>query len=98
MEGDAATGSIVVEGTLGDSLDRGGSTRRTDQRFLVPIGSDQNQRFRRPVLLDAPASHGLPFRRGLVARDWLTPPREIYGSPLGRATAGRALRFKELDE
>ena len=96
MEGDAATGSIVVEGTLGDSLDRGGSTRRTDQRFLVPIGSDQNQRFRRPVLLDAPASHGLPFRWGLVARDWLTPPTMKFMAAPSGAPQRRARRFEDL--
>lgn len=56
VERDAAALEIVG-GTMGCALDLGGTARGTDQRFLVPIRSDQNQGFRCPVLLDAPASH-----------------------------------------
>ena len=62
MERDSATGG-VVKGALGDSFDAAGVAGGAHERFLVPIRGDQNQCFRCPVLLDAPASHGLPLRR-----------------------------------
>jgi len=91
MQGDSSTWGVVVGGSLGDALDCGGAARGTYQRLLVPIRSDQDQRLRRPILLDAPASHrSCPSDGALVARRWLTPwLLEIYRSRAGRATLAR---------
>jgi len=67
MQGDPAARGILTARPLGDPLDVGGTTGRTNQRLLVPIRRDQNQRLRRAVLLNPPTSHGRPFWRGLVA-------------------------------
>jgi hypothetical protein len=99
MEGDSAAGGVVLGGSLGDALHRGRAAGGAYQRLLVPIGSDQDQCFRRPVLLDAPASHSLPFRRGLVARNWLAPHvLEIYRSHSGRATPARPYAYRKQVE
>ena len=99
MEGDSAAGGVVLGGSLGDTLHRGRAAGGAYQRLLVPIRSDEDQRFRRPVLLDAPASHSLPFRWGLVARNWLTPHvLEIYRSRIERATVARSSAHTEQAE
>ena len=64
MESDPATLGVFGTGPFGHSLDSYRATRRTDQRFLVPIRRDQNQCFRCSVLLNAPTSHGRPFQWG----------------------------------
>jgi hypothetical protein len=59
VERDSATLSIFGAGTLRNPLDlrtAGGA----DQRFLVAVCGDQNQRFGCPVFLDTPTSHGRP--------------------------------------
>ena len=61
MEGDLAAGGDGLVGAYGDPVDRGGIAGGADQRFLVPIRSDQYQRFRCTVFLDAPTSHGCTF-------------------------------------
>jgi hypothetical protein len=56
VEGDA-TDLKFVGGAGWGALDGGGTAGGTNQRLLVPIRGDQNQRLRRAVLLDTPASH-----------------------------------------
>src|SRR5215210_5391801 len=79
MEGDPATLSIIGAGPFRHPFDRQRPAGGTDQRFLVPICRDQNQRLGRAVLLDAPTSHSRPFWWGLVAQIWLPPPRHNLG-------------------
>jgi hypothetical protein len=67
MEGDPAALGVLTARSLGDPLHVGGTTGGTNQRLLVPIRGDQNQRLRRAVLLNPPTSHGRPFWWGLVA-------------------------------
>lgn len=74
MEGHPTTRSILGARSLRNTVHRYRTTGGTDQRFLVSVCRDQDQRLRRAVLLDAPTSHSRPFRWGLVARIWLTPP------------------------
>jgi len=50
-----------TEGPLGRAGDRRIATGRADQGLLVPVCRDQGQCFRRPVLLDLPPTHRLPF-------------------------------------
>jgi hypothetical protein len=96
MKGDFTAARIVLGGSLGDALHRGGTARGAYQRLLVPIRSDQYQGFRRPIFLDAPASHSRPFQWGLVARNWLTPHAlEIYRSRSERATPARPSAYRE---
>src|SRR5688572_9397264 len=98
MVGNFTAGGVVQE-SLGDAHHRGGATRVAYHRLLVPFRSDQYQRFRRPVFLHAPASHSLPFRWGLVARNWLTPHvLAIYRSRSGRATPARPSAHSEQVE
>jgi hypothetical protein len=66
MEGDSAALGVLTARSLGNPLDIGGTTGGTNQRFLVPIRRDQNQRLRRAVLLNSPTSHGRPFWWGLA--------------------------------
>jgi len=61
MECDSAALGVLTARSLGNPLDIGGTTGGTNQRFLVPIRRDQNQRLRRAVLLNPPTSHGRPF-------------------------------------
>ena len=68
MEGDPATLKLVADGPGRRPLDFRCSTRRTNQRLLVSVCRDQDERLGRTVLFDAPTSHGLPFRRGFLAR------------------------------
>jgi hypothetical protein len=77
MKGNPASRGIVVAGPFGHAIHVKRATRGTNQRFLVPIRRDQNQRFWRAVLLDAPTSHSRPFRWGLVARTWQPHPKPI---------------------
>jgi hypothetical protein len=65
---------ILVAGALGHPLDGDRTTGRAYQRLLVSVRRDQNQRFGRAVFLNAPTSHGRPFQRVWVARNWLNPP------------------------
>jgi hypothetical protein len=66
-----------------------GPTGRANQRFLVSVCRDQYESFRRPVLLHAPTSHGRPFREGLVAWNWLTPPpANVRKIPVWRKALG----------
>src|SRR5215210_4891230 len=86
MEGDPATLSIIGAGPFRHPFDRQRPAGGTDQRFLVPIRRDQNQRLWRAVLLDAPTSHSRPFWWGLMARIWLPHPTKFT------ATAAAAQR------
>jgi len=63
VQGYAAT-LEVVGCPHGGAFDVGGATGRADQRFLVPIRGDQNQRFRRAVLFHSPASHDTALPAG----------------------------------
>ena len=63
VEGDSARRSFLVAVPVRGPLDIGGATGRTHQELVLAIGRDQNQCFRCPILLDTPASHGLPLRR-----------------------------------
>jgi hypothetical protein len=76
MQGHPAAGSIFGAGPFRGSFNRGGTTGGTNQRFLVPIRGDQNQCFRSPVLLDAPTTHGRPFRQG-ASRACLANPAQF---------------------
>src|SRR3990172_7347994 len=71
VERDLSALGVLGGGPLGGALHLARIAGGTHQRFLVPIRGDQNQRFRRAVLLDAPTPHSRPFRRGMVARKWL---------------------------
>ena len=64
MQGDSTALRIFRARPLGYSFDGNGATGGTNQRFLVPICRDQNQRLGRAVFLDAPTSHGRPFWQG----------------------------------
>ena len=63
---DPAAGGIVGRRAFRSSLDCARRAGGAHQRFLVPIRRDQNQCFRRTVLLDAPASHGYALPAGVV--------------------------------
>ena len=89
VEGDSAALGVVRGGCARDSLDRRGAAGGAYQRLLVPIGGDQYQRFRRTVLLDAPASHEPALPAGSGGTRLADPThREIYRSRSGRATVG----------
>lgn len=66
MEGNPTPGGIIDRRPIRGSFDRARIAGGAHQRFLVPIRRDQNQRFRRTVLLDAPASHGSALPAGVV--------------------------------
>ena len=66
MKRDPTPGRVVGRRALGVSLDCARIAGGANQRFLVPIRRDQNQCFRRTVLLDAPASHGSALPAGVV--------------------------------
>jgi plastocyanin len=63
---DFAARRVIRGRALGSTLDRAGITGGAHQRSLVPIRRDQNQCFRRAVLLDAPASHGSALPAGVL--------------------------------
>jgi hypothetical protein len=90
VEGHSSAGCVIHRSPLGFSIDGGGAAGWANQRFLVTIRRDQNQCFRRPKLLDAPASHGQPFRQGRLL---LPRPLLMYGRTFPRAkpfeSAGR---------
>jgi hypothetical protein len=90
VEGDSPTLKVVSAGSLGKPIHGHRTTGGANQRLLVSVRRDQNQRFRRAVFLDAPTSHSRPFRRGLVARNWLPPTRVN----LGNLTVWRKGRFR----
>ena len=75
MQSDPPPRCVVGRCSFGNSFDGGGVAGRANQWFLVPIRRDQNQRFRCAILLDAPASHGRPFRQGWYCKH---APR-LYG-------------------
>ena len=79
MEGYSTPLDVIGAGSLRNPIYRYRTTGGTNQRLLVSVRRDQNQRFRRTVLLDAPTSHSRPFRWGLVARIWL-PHRVNLGN------------------
>ena len=80
VEGHSTSLRIFAQGPEGSTLDIGCTARGTNQGFLVPVRRDQNQRFRRSVLFDAPTSHGLPFRQGLHGTEMALPSLDaIYG-------------------
>ena len=58
----SAVRRLGTEGPLGRAGDGRVATRRANQRLLVTVCRDQGQGFRRPVLLDLPPTHRLPFR------------------------------------
>lgn len=92
MESYSTALGILGAEPFGDAVDCNGTTRGTNQRFLVPIRRDQNQRFRRSKLFYTPTSHSRPFRRGIVARIWLPHlATQIYREPCSRAKARRPL-------
>jgi hypothetical protein len=62
VEGDSASLDIIGAGSFGNPFYRYRATGGANQRLLVSVCRDQNQRFRRTVLLDAPTSHSRPFR------------------------------------
>jgi plastocyanin len=95
VQGDSASRGILGAQSLGHSLDVLRPAGGADQRFLVPIRPDQNQRLRRSVLLDAPTSHSRPFWWGLVARIWLPHPHQTYGDSCPRAKAGSGVFWKQ---
>src|SRR5882724_8166374 len=66
VERDPAAGGVVSRRAFWGSLDRARVARGAHQRSLVPIRRDQNQCFRRTVLLDAPASHWSALPAGVV--------------------------------
>jgi plastocyanin len=66
MEGDSTPGGVVGRRALGGSFDCARITGGAHQWSLVPIRRDQNQCFRRAVLLDAPASHWSALPAGVV--------------------------------
>jgi plastocyanin len=66
VEGDSPPGGVVGRRALGGSFHCARITRGAHQWSLVPIRGDQNQCFRRTVLLDAPASHGSALPAGVV--------------------------------
>ena len=79
MEGDPAAGGVFRVGAFGGSIDDGARTGGANQRLLVPVCRDQDERLRRSIFLDASTSHGLPFRWGLMARNWRTHPSANLG-------------------
>jgi hypothetical protein len=85
---DPPTRSIFGVGAFGSSINRGASTGGANQRFLVSVCRDQDERLRRPVFLNPPTSHGRPFRWGLVAWNWLPPPSDNLGKNMVSRKAG----------
>jgi hypothetical protein len=73
MECDSAALEVVSENPPRSPFHVCGAAGGTNQRFLVPVCRDQYQRFGRTVLFDTPTSHGLPFRQGFMAQNWLLP-------------------------
>jgi hypothetical protein len=61
VQGNSPTGCVFGTGAFGESVYREGTTGGTNQRFLVPVCRDQDERLGRSVLLDAPTSHSRPF-------------------------------------
>jgi hypothetical protein len=61
VEGDPPTGSVFGVGAFGSSIDGGTSAGGANQRLLVPVCRDQDERLGRSVFLDASTTHGLPF-------------------------------------
>ena len=59
MQRDAPARGVVGGGAVGCAVDGVGAAGGAYQRFLVSVRRDQNQRFRRAVLLDAPTSHSV---------------------------------------
>ena len=74
VQGHPAARCILRAGAFRVAFYSDAPTGRTNQRFLVSVCRDQDQRFRRPVFLHSPTSHGRSFQAGMVARNWLTPP------------------------
>ena len=66
MERDTAARSIFGIGAFGSSINGRASTGGANQRLLVPVCRDQDERLRRPIFFNAPTSHGRPFQWGLV--------------------------------
>jgi plastocyanin len=87
-----ATLSVFGAGTLGHAVHRYRSAGGTDQGFLVSVCRDQNQRFRRPVLLHAPTSHKSALPAGYGGTDLATPPTQFTG------TRGVAQRLYALNQ
>lgn len=95
MESNPATLGVFGTRSFGHSLDSYGAARGTDQRFLVPIRRDQNQRFRSSVLFNAPTSHGPALPAGYMARIWLPHLKPgIYRLLSGRAKDWRPSRLR----
>jgi hypothetical protein len=90
VKGYAAALGIFGAGSFGNTIDSDGTTGGTDQRLLVSVRRDQNQRFRRAVLLDAPTSHGTALPAGKWHGTSFPTQSEIYRSWCGRAKAGSA--------
>ena len=73
----------------GLALDTGAAAGRADQRLAVPVGRDEDQRFRGTIFLDPATSHGPPFWRGTPAPSSGQPARlsPIYGPGVARQFA-----------
>jgi hypothetical protein len=73
MEGDSSAGSVFRARAFGRAVNREGATGGTNQRFLVPVCRDQDERLGRSELLDAPTSHSRPFQRGSGGTELANP-------------------------
>jgi len=97
VEGNSTPGRIIRRRPLRGSFDSARIARGAHQRFLVPIRRDQNQSFRRAVLLDAPASHGSALPAGVVpmngnpARFANVRKRLALGKGVGSHSPGAAI-------
>jgi hypothetical protein len=91
VEGNSATWRVITVRSFRYPFDGQRAARGTDQRFLVPIRRDQNQRFWRAVLLDAPTTHRSALLVGFGGTNLATPPQNNLGSVL-RPRKGLHLR------
>lgn len=93
MEGDSSPLNIIGARPLGNPVHCDRTTGGANQRLLVPVRRDQNQRFRRTVLLDAPTSHSRPFRWGGWWHGSGYPTRVNLGNLMVRRKGIPALAF-----
>src|SRR5215203_1948842 len=69
VQGYPSTRCVLRAGAFRVAFYGDGRAGRTNQRLLVSVRRDQDERLGRPVFLHSPTSHGRSFQGGLVARN-----------------------------
>ena len=84
--------SWSVQGTRSTAMRPTGGT---NQRLLVPVCRDQDERLRRPVFLHSPTSHGRPFQAGHGGTELANPTLRECTRKFGTAQSSAHLPRKD---